>query len=231
MAEGSRTAVWALVHAERRALIVDLEGLSPGDWEVPSLCADWSVHDVAGHLVDNAKASLWALVRDMAVARFDFDAANDLGVRRERGATPSDTLHRLRTVASVTTTAPLPIASRLVEEVVHGEDVRRPLGIVRAYPDAAVLPALDHQARTSVRVGGGREHLDGLTLVATDAEVQRGEGPEVVGPAVSMLLAGAGRTTALDDLEGPGAATLRARLEAAAGQASQLGVALRRGRA
>lgn len=217
MAEGSKAAVWALVHAERRALIADLEGISPDDWDTPSLCADWTVHDVAGHLVDNAKASVWALVRDMAVARFDFDAANDLGMRRERGSTPADTLHRLRSVASVTSTAPLPIASRLVEEVVHGEDVRRPLGIARTYPDAAVLPALDHQTRTSVRVGGGREHLDGLTLVATDAGVQRGDGPEVVGPAVSLLLAAAGRTAALGDLSGPGAQALRERLVAAAG--------------
>ena len=46
---------------------------------------------------------------------------------------------------------------------------------------------------------------------ATDTDFAIGSGPEVTGPAMALLLATTGRTTALDDLTGPGLATLRAR--------------------
>lgn len=38
--------VWPLVHAEREALIAFLDSLEPAQWDEPSLCAGWSVHDV-----------------------------------------------------------------------------------------------------------------------------------------------------------------------------------------
>ena len=40
----------------------------------------------------------------------------------------------------------------------NGEDVRRPLGLTREYPTAAVVPALEHQLRTKV-AGPGLSHL------------------------------------------------------------------------
>ncbi len=61
-------------------------------------------------------------------------------------------------------------------------------------------------------LGGAKQHVAGLRLVATDAGLGLGEGAEVRGPAVSLLLVASGRTVALDDLTGPGAAILAARL-------------------
>jgi uncharacterized protein (TIGR03083 family) len=43
--------IWPVVHAERRALAADLADLSPEQWQTPSLCAGWSVHDVLAHMV------------------------------------------------------------------------------------------------------------------------------------------------------------------------------------
>jgi uncharacterized protein (TIGR03083 family) len=207
------TDVWALVHAERAALIDDLSDLNDEKWEHPSLCDGWRVHDVAAHLVDNARsASLAGILVAMARAHFDFDRMNAQGVARERGATPAETLGRLREVRTLTRTPPMSLDSRLLEEVVHGEDVRRPLGIERSYPSEAVLPALALQARTSGKVGGGKQHVTGLRLQATDHEVSLGEGPEVRGPALSLLLAISGRASSLTDLEGPGVPTLAGRL-------------------
>jgi hypothetical protein len=40
----------------------------------------------------------------------------------------------------------------------NGEDVRRPLGLTRDYPTAAVVPAPEHQLRTKV-AGPGLSHL------------------------------------------------------------------------
>ncbi len=76
--------VWTLVHAERRALIQDLTDLTNAQWEQASLCAGWTVRDVAAHLVNNAKATRWGVVRDMARARFDFDRQTAAGVKRGR---------------------------------------------------------------------------------------------------------------------------------------------------
>ena len=98
----------------------------------------------------------------------------------------------------------MPLDVRLVEEVVHGEDVRRPLGITHDYPVAAVVPALEHQVRTKVSIGGGRERVAGVRLRASDADVVIGDGPEVTGRLVSLLLAVSGRSTARADLGGPG---------------------------
>ena len=90
----------------------------------------------------------------------------------------------------------------------HGEDIRRPLGITRAYPREAVVRALRLQARTPASFGGARETVTRARLVAVDADLSIGEGPDVRGPALSLLLAVTGRRVALDDLDGPGVAAL-----------------------
>lgn len=208
------TDVWELVQQERVSLVDDLADLTEEQWETPSLCSGWTVHDVAAHLVDNARTTRWGIVVAMARARFDFDRQNDQGVARHKGVTPAETLARLREVTGRRTTPPAPLDSRLVEEVAHGEDIRRPLGIVRAYPEESVLRALTHQLRTSVSLGGGKQRAAGLRLVATDAQLAYGAGAEVRGPLVSLLLAVSGREAALDDLDGSGATRLRQVLKA-----------------
>lgn len=208
------TDAWQLVHQERAALVDDLSGLSDEQWETASLCGGWTVHDVAAHLVDNARTTRIGIVVAMVRARFDFDRQNDQGVAREKGATPAETLERLREVVGRTTTPPAPLDSRLVEEVVHGEDVRRPLGLVRNYPPETVERALRHQLRTSVALGGGKQYVAGLRLRATDTDTGLviGDGEEVAGPLVSLLMVASGRTAGLDDLTGPGVERLRAAL-------------------
>lgn len=200
---------WSIVHAERRALVEDLSQLTDAQWEHPSLCARWSVHDVAAHLVNNALATpvgvVWAMVR----AGFDFDRQNDRGVLRQRGATPSETLERLGRVVGRTSGPPAPLDSRLVEEVLHGEDIRRPLGIHHEYSPEAVLRSLRYQARTPRALGGGKDVARQVGLHATDADFSTNDGAEVTGPALSLLMAISGRTVALEDLHGPGVAVLR----------------------
>lgn len=206
---------WSLVHAERAALVDDLQIVPPEQWELPSWCAGWSVHDVVAHLVDNARATTLRLAIAMVRARFDFDRQNDQGVARERGHDPAETLERLRAVVARTDTPPVPLASRLVEEVVHGEDVRRPLGVRHTYAPDAVRDALTYQARTSVSMGGGRQHAQGLRLVATDTDLVVGDDGEIVeGTALDLLLTVSGRVQAVDALDGPGADVLRTRLQA-----------------
>ncbi|MFE5666294.1 maleylpyruvate isomerase family mycothiol-dependent enzyme [Streptomyces niveus] len=202
--------VWPMVHAERAALIDDLEHLGDERWEEPSLCAAWTVHDVVAHLADTARTTRLGFLIGLARAKFDFDLQNARGVERERGASPQETLDRLRQVASRRSTPPAPLDSRLVEEIVHGEDIRRPLGLSHSYPSEAVVRSLRLQARTPASFGGAKELVARTRLTATDAGVSIGEGPEVSGPALSLLLAVSRRRVALDDLDGPGLTALAA---------------------
>lgn len=205
--------VWPLVHAERDALVADLEQIPDTAWETPSLCDGWTVHDVVAHLVDSALTTRRGFVAAFVRARFDFHRINENGVRHRRGTTPRETLERLRSAARSTATPPAPLDSRLVEEVVHGEDVRRPLGLSRAYPVESVRRAMHSLASTPAALGGGKDTAGRVTLRATDADLTIGEGPEVTGPAVSLLLALAGRRVALADLDGPGLQRLREQLD------------------
>jgi len=52
-------------------------------------------------------------------------------------------------------------------------------------------------------------------MVAEDVDWSTGSGPEVRGPGEAILLAIAGRNAAVDELSGPGVATLRPRLDRA----------------
>jgi hypothetical protein len=92
----------------------------------------------------------------------------------------------------------------------HGEDIRRPLGLTRSYPQEAVIRALRLQARTPTSFGGAKEIVARVRLTAADADVSIGVGPEVNGSTLSLLLAVSGRRVALDDLRGPGVAALAA---------------------
>lgn len=214
MASRSGTSVWPAVHEERRALIADLADLPEDGWQTPSLCPGWSVHDVLAHLVDTALTTRLGFLRGMVTARFDFDRSNDAGIRKHRGNSPAETLAAFRLVQQRTSGPPAPLATRLVEAVVHGEDIRRPLGIDRTYPLDAVTEALTHQAETSVKLGGGRELVEGLSLTADDGAFRHSSGAEVRGSSLALLLAVSGRPVGDDELSGPGAGTFQERLSA-----------------
>lgn len=204
--------VWTFVHDERHALVADLASLSDEQWATPSLCAGWTVEDVVAHVVDTARTSRWRFLRELALARFDFDRQNQRGMERYRGATPAETLDGLRAAVELRLTPPAPLVTRSVEAIVHGEDVRRPLGLTRAYDTDAVVASFGWQARTSAAMGGAKSLLEGIAVRASDADLVHGEGAEVTGPALELLLASCGRAVALDALSGPGVATLAERI-------------------
>lgn len=198
-------SVWQFVHAERRRLAGDLTGLGAEQWGMASLCPGWDVHDVLAHLVHTARTSRLSFMRDLAAARLDFDLANEHGIRRTRHREPEETLATWRRVADLTRTPPASLDTRLVEAIVHGEDIRRPLAIEGAYPHWAVARALAYQRRTSVRLGGGRERAKGLTLVDTATGTASGTGPRVEAAGVDLLLLVSGRAVSPSRLSGSGA--------------------------
>lgn len=206
-----RAVVWGAVRDERRRLVVDLTRTPMEQWSTPSLCPGWSVHDVLAHLIDSATTTRLGFVRQMLGARFDFDRANEQGVRRHRASDPQQTLAAFAAVTGSTDTPPAALPSRLVEAYVHSEDIRRPLGITAAHPPQHVMTALAYMARTGSGIGGGKERVRGLRLRPSDADQHIGDGPEVHGKAISLLLATSGRPLGVGELTGPGAEVLEAR--------------------
>jgi hypothetical protein len=99
----------------------------------------------------------------------------------------------------------------LGEVVVHGNDIRQPLGIIDNTSSAAKLACLDMFKRTNVPLATKRT-IAGLRLRATDADWSHGSGPEVAGPMIALVMAMATRPP-MDSLSGDGVATLRARLQ------------------
>lgn len=200
--------IWAVVHQERAALIHDLLALEKQQWTTPSLCPGWDIHTVLAHLVNDAKTTRIGFVSKLIAAGFSFDRINASGIARERSTDPNQKLAYFQGVRSRTTSAPAPLATRLVEIFVHGEDIRRPLGIDHKYPVAEVATALHYQVKTSVKLGGGKERVEGLRLIATDADFDEGRGKEVHGAAIALLLAVSGRPVHIRELTGLGAPSL-----------------------
>ncbi len=201
----SSSATWAAVHIEREALIDDLSSLESAQWRIRSLCPEWDIHDVVAHLVDTAKTTRLSFIKRMLAARFDFDRDNAVGVAREKTSDPVLTLGEFRAVLPRRSSPPAARATRLVEAFVHGEDIRRPLGISRNYPPEHVVTALVYQVSTSIKMGGGKELAKGWRLVATDASFEHGSGPEVQASAIALLLAISGRPVPPAEFAGQGA--------------------------
>lgn len=202
--------VWTLIHAERRALAADLAHLSPEQWATPSLCSGWSVHDVLAHLVSTAKLKPPAFLAGLIGSGFDFQRFTAKRIAAEGAGGPAATLEAFRAVETSTSAPPGPKTSWLGEVLVHGEDIRRPLGIAHDYPVDAAIAVTEFYASSNVLIGG-KKRVAGVTLEATDIAWSHGSGPTVAGPARALMMATAGRAAALDELTGPGVAILRSR--------------------
>ncbi|MFD8754551.1 maleylpyruvate isomerase family mycothiol-dependent enzyme [Kitasatospora sp. NPDC059577] len=201
---------WGTIHRERRALLADMEGLTPGQWATPSLCVGRTVQDTLAHMAATARMTPAGFFLKLARSGFRFEAMTAREIAELTAGTPADTLDAFRARLDSVSHPPGPVDSWLGETVVHAEDIRRPLGIVRAYPTEALTRLADFYRRSNLIVGGKRRAA-GLTLRATDADWTAGTGPEVRGPILALLLAVTGRRIAHGELEGEGTPTLTGR--------------------
>ena len=202
--------IWATISAERSALAGELADLTPTQWDTPSLCPGWTVRDIVAHLSATASLNPGTFFFNMAKAGFNFDRFADGQIARHRGADPAATLAEFRGLQNSTSAPPGPKTSWLGEVVVHGADVRRPLGISHAYPPDAVREVIDSYKGSNMLIGS-KKRVAGLALKATDHDWQHGQGEAVEGSLLSLLLAMTGRGAACDDLTGPGVPELRSR--------------------
>jgi uncharacterized protein (TIGR03083 family) len=212
------TTLADLTRTHREGFIATLEALTDDQWVAPSLCAHWRVVDVAAHLawapVVGAAAGAVALVRhgfsmNRMIARCAIAWAD-----RGRDAILDQLRENARTGARP---IGMPPVAALADAVVHGLDVRRPLGLPGQVPGSALPQLADFALATpwpmNVVVGGSaRRRVAGVRLVATDTDWTHGVGPDVRASAEDLLLVLYGRAPRLDDLAGDGVALLRPHL-------------------
>src|SRR5579875_1711318 len=208
------TSTWDLIHAERRQLIEDLTALTPGQWATRSLCREWTVHQMLGHVVALTKQTPPKFFVKFLRSGFAFDSMVAKDVARESAGTPQQTLDELARHVDGTTSPPGPVDSWIGELVVHGADIRRPLGLSYTPPVATTVQVANFYKSSNVLIGA-KKRIAGLRLVAADADWTHGAGPEVRGPLLSLVQAMTGRGVALADLAGEGVEQLAMRMPSA----------------
>ncbi|BAW08712.1 maleylpyruvate isomerase family mycothiol-dependent enzyme [Nocardia seriolae] len=195
-----------MVAQERRELADLLRTLTPQQWEAESLCAGWRVRDVVAHLLYDATPPL-GYAAEILRAGGSPDRLNALYIRRGHALGVGELLTRFESTVDLgffTRSAPL-IA--LADNMIHHQDLRRPLGLPRQIPARRLLAVLRHPD-PFLRPG---RTMRGLRFLATDVPWEHGRGPLVTGTAEAVIMAIAGRASALADLTGPGVDLLRDR--------------------
>ena len=190
--------VWRHIDIQRRELADLLEAVDAQDsrvWSTPSLCAGWTVRDVAAHLTHGTLPAS-RLFAAAARTGFRFDATVDRMVRRDR-STPAEIAATLRTAAGSRRHPPgTSVVEPLIDLLVHGQDLCVPLGIDRPVPvDAAVIAA--NRVWAMGFPFHARRRLSGQRLVATDAEFAVGEGTPLRAPIRDLLMLLTGRQAAV----------------------------------
>ena len=199
-----------MARQERDEFAALLEGLTPQQWESPSLCERWRVRDVVAHVIGYDPLSRAQLMRRMAKGLVTRGGANAVGVAEYAGKSPEELTELVRKYAEPQgLTAGFGGRIALTDGMIHQQDIRRPLGIPRTISAESLRTALDFSTWAPRILGGLRAR--GLRLVATDIDWIHGNGPEVRGSGEALLMAMAGRRAALQDLDGPGKVKLAQR--------------------
>lgn len=192
--------------------------LSDADWSRPSLCTEWTNHEVLAHLVLGYRSSLTSLVVAVTRQRGSFDRANtrlaaDLAQQRSPAELIDDfasLTDRPRGVGRV-----FPRRLLLGDHVIHELDIAFALGRPAGVAGAALRAVLDTQVRVPNPFVPAAALARGLNLYAAEIDWAYGSGDHrVSGGGAEIASALAGRPRALDQLTGAGVELLRARVSA-----------------
>ncbi len=190
--------------------------LTPGQWRTPSLCAGWTVREVAAHFLEPLETGVGTLKLLAYLVRYRGSLHRMVDdTARKVAARPTDELVTgLRGRAATRLTPPVigPLGP-MTDTCIHLRDAARPLRLDVCPPPASWRPALDFLVSKPATKGFlPRGRLTGLRLVTTDQDWRHGDGPEIIGSSEAIAMAVSGRPAALDDLAGPGLDILRRRL-------------------
>ncbi|SNY34004.1 maleylpyruvate isomerase family mycothiol-dependent enzyme [Paractinoplanes atraurantiacus] len=208
------TSINAAIAQERRRTADLLESLTPSQLAVRSLCGDWTVREVAAHLLAAVEAPRGATLSAMMRSGFRLHRANAL-LAQSLGRLPVEEIaDGLRRNADNDFKPPVVgYPGQLTDLLVHGQDIRRPLGLPHRLPLDSLRIALDFLT-TGRPVGFTKKAwLAGLSFASSDLDWSFGSGPLVTAPAEALMMAMTGRRAVVGELEGPGVRLLASRLE------------------
>lgn len=199
-------AVWAHIHAERRALAATLTDLTPEQWQADSLCAGWTVQDVAAHVISHPQIG-WPQMPGMVARNFGrsynamiFREVKRMGASSTRESILADYAAFDGCTRKVPTTT---VLEPLMDCLVHHQDIVRPLGLRRDMDPEAAAVAAD-RARTLAFLSGTRKLVKSSRMVATDVDWVRGSGPTITGPMQELLMVCMGRARVATEISGDG---------------------------
>ena len=199
-----------MVHAERASLGEFLDTLTPDQWNAPTWCDKWNVQDLVAHLVAAGNITAPHFLAGFVKSGFSFDKTVETDLKNFSSGMPADVKARYDSIIYSNRKPPGPAYVALGEVMVHGEDIRRALGTRGEHPVDHLVTLADAYKRTGPPLRG-KKRAAGLKFTATDIDWTTGEGPEVTGPCMSLIMGIVGRDGALADCAGPGLETLRSR--------------------
>jgi uncharacterized protein (TIGR03083 family) len=189
-------AVWRVIDRQRLSVAELLAQLSEDEWRRPSLCAGWTVRDVAGHLAWQQLTSLPALLVDAVRARGNMDRTIHDASCRWAARSTGQLIEEVRSLAGRRRHPPrLTYLEVLIDILVHGMDIAVPLGRPLETPTDAATVAAD-RIWYEDRYFGARARWAGYRLAATDTTWAVGQGAPVEGPMDALLLLLTGRNQA-----------------------------------
>lgn len=199
--------VIAMAAIERENLAELLTTLDDEQWATMTECDPWTVRHLAAHLTalgnQTAPNFFLGLIRN----GFSFDKFVAKDLQRYNDGSNADVLGRFQATLAAPKAPPGPKYVSLGEFMCHGHDIRSALG-VSYEPEPAHVAALADLYRTTGAPLRGKMRTKGLRFVADDVDFAAGEGPEVTGPGLQLILAMTGRRSALPHLSGDGVDTL-----------------------
>lgn len=202
----------AATKAERTELLELLEQLQPDRWNEQTLCAAWKVRHAVAHLTGGTEMKVAPFLGQMVKSGLNFNKAIAAIALRDGDAPVPDVLNGFR--AAVESERRPPGAKPmdvLLDNLVHQQDIRRPLGASRVLAEDRAVAVAEHAAGNRFPFGA-RKRIAGLKLRAEDAEWSTGDGPEVSGPIEALILMLVKRPAGLVDLKGEGLETLASRM-------------------
>ncbi len=208
--------LWAAIDAQRTRTVKLLQDLTPAEWDHASLCHGWRVRDVAAHLTMQEmtlRDGLKALLRHPGGINHVIHAA---AVSEANRRPPEQLIAEINgTIGSRSFNVGVTPRETLLDIIVHGQDIaiplRRHLEVATKTAAFAATQLWSYQAssrgRWMARVFRPLPYHS-YRLIATDTEWSVGEGPEIRGPILAIVLLLTGRMAGHADLAGPGAAAL-----------------------
>lgn len=147
------------LEAERLSVADLLEDLTDAEWQRETLCTGWTVQEMAAHLTTSTRTGWWDAVSGAVTSGFNFDRMED---RRARAIaarfTRSELIAQIRETAGSPNRAPgAAEVDPLVDFLIHGQDIARPLGRVREMPLEPAQAALERVMKSPF--WGGRKRF------------------------------------------------------------------------